>query len=630
MRRTLNILKGKSMMKKVSKLLTVFLAFGMLVLGFAQVAEAAAGKEINSSVVERLQGLDRVETSIKVSNEVYPTGSAENVVLAGWNGQVDALTATLLASVKDGPLLLVTDSQYSKIKNELNRLGVKNVYLAGGTTVVSAQFEKNLKKDGYQVKRLSGANRYATAAEVMKAAGVNSNHVFLVNGGAEKVDQLADALAVGPVSGRDKLPILLTGKDQLPQATSDALKGVDQITIVGGHAAVSEKVAKQLKGQGYKVDRVEGPDRYQTAVEVSKKYFTSSTKAILVNDGRVSFADALVGGYLGAKKGAPVLLTNATQLTGQTKGYVEGHTSLAYVLGGIKSIGSSVFNQVDTAIIHRGKRSIQSVETFDDVQVDFGGKYRLPEKVEVSLSDQTAVTVPVEWSAGSVNVNASGVYQVEGQLDFTAVKDLQEEAKKKKATISIVVAEKVEVDSEVDKAPFRVVVDYGHGGTDPGAVYKGRQEKDDTLKLGKMVTAKLRSEGILVDETRTGDETVELKDRSAFANRNGRDYYNYFISIHRNSYHLNTAHGAETYVYVTRNPLSVALATNIQKGLVDVGFRNRGVKESNFYVLRATYAPAVLVEVGFMNNDADNKIFDDNLEQIAQSIADAVILQAKK
>lgn len=618
------------MMKKVSKLLTVFLAFGMLVLGFAQVAEAAAGKEVNSSVVERLQGVDRVETSIKVSNDVYPTGSAENVVLAGWNGQVDALTATLLASVKDGPLLLVTDSQYSKIKNELNRLGAKNVYLAGGTTVVSAQFEKNLKKDGYQVKRLSGANRYATAAEVKKAAGVHSKHIFLVNGGAEKVDQLADALAVGPVSGRDKLPILLTGKDQLPQATSDALKGVDQITIVGGHAAVSEKVAKQLKGQGYKVDRVEGPDRYQTAVEVSKKYFTGSKKAILVNDGRVSFADALVGGYLGAKKGAPVLLTNATQLTGQTKGYVEGHTSFAYVLGGTKSIGSSVFNQVDTAIIHRGKRSIQSVETFDDVQVDFGGKYRLPEKVEVSLSDQTAVTVPVEWSAGSVNVNASGVYQVEGQLDFTAVKDLQEEAKKKKATISIVVAEKVEVDSEVDKAPFRVVVDYGHGGTDPGAVYKGRQEKDDTLKLGKMVTAKLRSEGILVDETRTGDETVGLPERSAFANRNGRDYYNYFISIHRNSYHLNTAHGAETYVYVTRNPLSVALATNIQKGLVDVGFRNRGVKESNFYVLRATYAPAVLVEVGFMNNDADNKIFDDNLEQIAQSIADAVILQAKK
>lgn len=622
-----NISKEKLYMRKVNRLFTILLALMVLLTGFSKVAEATAVEEANSNVVERLKGVDRIETSIRVSNKVYPDGSAENVVIAGWGGEVDALTATLLASTKDAPLLLVTDSQYSTIKDELNRLGVKNVYIAGGSAVVSERFEKNLKVAGYNVTRLSGENRYFTAAEIMKEASVDSKHVFLVNGGSEKNDQLADAVAVGPVSGKNKSPILLTFNNKLPQATIDALEGVDQITIVGGNVAVNDSVERTLKNEGYKVDRVKGEDRYETAVEISKKYFGRSAKSILVNDGRVSFADALVGGYLGAKKDAPILLANANQLTDDTKGYVESKMSFTYVLGGAKSISSSVFNKLDEVITPI--RNIERVETFKDIAVEFGGGYSLPKNVEIRLSDKEVVTVPVKWSDKDVKVNIPGVYKVEGNLDFTNVKNLEDEAKKRQATINIVVAEKIEVEDEVDKAPFRVVLDYGHGGTDPGAIYNGRREKDDTLRLGKLVTAELRRQGIVVEETRTGDYTVELVDRSRFANRNGRDYYDYFISIHRNAFRPNVAQGSETFVYMTRNPLSVALATNIQKGLKNVGFTDRGVKEGNFYVLRATYAPAVLVEVGFMDSDSDNKIFDDNLEKIAKSIADAVVLQSK-
>lgn len=612
-------------MKKVNKLFAIALVLVMLLPGFAKVAEAA---DVESNVVGRVQGSDRVETSIKVSNEVYPDGSTENVVLAGWDGQVDALTATLLASVKDAPLLLVTDSRYSSVKEELERLGVKNVYLAGGPAVIGAKFEENLKKDGYQVSRLSGGDRYYTAAEIMKEADVTSKHVFLVNGGLESDDQLADALAVGPASGRDQSPILLTLRNKVPQATIDALEGVDQITIIGGNVAVSDQVERQLKDEGYQVDRVMGNDRYQTAVEISKKYFAGSQKSILVNDGRVSFADALVGGYLGAKKDAPVLLTNVNQLSNHTKGYVDNKVSFSYVLGGAKSISLNVFNTLDEIIAPT--RNIESVETFGDVVVEFGEAYKLPQKVEVGLSDKAVVTVPVEWADQDVDTTIPGVYKVEGDLDFSGVRNLEEAAKQKKATINIAVLKKIEVEDESPKDPFRVVIDYGHGGRDPGSVYNGRQEKNDTLRLGKLVTAELRTKGIVVDETRADDRTVELVERSNFANRNGRDYYNYFISIHRNAHEPNAAYGSETFVYVTRNPLSVALATNIQKGLTDVGFRNRGVKEANFHVLRETYAPAVLVEVGFVDSDSDNKLFDDNIEKIAKSIVEAVMLQANK
>lgn len=65
----------------------------------------------------------------------------------------------------------------------------------------------------------------------------------------------------------------------------------------------------------------------------------------------------------------------------------------------------------------------------------------------------------------------------------------------------------------------RLCFDYGHGGRDPGAVYKGRREKDDNLALGKAVAAELRRHGVIVDETRTGDTTIGLRERSNFENR---------------------------------------------------------------------------------------------------------------
>lgn len=83
------------------------------------------------STVTRVEGLTRVETSIKVSQEVYADSNAENVVLAGYHGEADALTGTILASEKDAPLLLIQRFDDS-IKTELKRLGAKKIYLLGG------------------------------------------------------------------------------------------------------------------------------------------------------------------------------------------------------------------------------------------------------------------------------------------------------------------------------------------------------------------------------------------------------------------------------------------------------------------------------------------------------------------
>ena len=164
--------------------------------------------------------------------------------------------------------------------------------------------------------------------------------------------------------------------------------------------------------------------------------------------------------------------------------------------------------------------------------------------------------------------------------------------------------------------------DYGHGGRDSGAVYKGRLEKDDVLKLGRDVRKIIQAHGVLVDETRNKDEYVSLQAR---ADKSNAKIYDYFISFHRNAFKPNKARGVETYTFTTRNPKAVTLANNINNAIAKIGFVNRGVKSANFMVLRETRAKAVLIEVGFIDNDHDNMMFDRNYDRIVDVIAGAIL-----
>lgn len=166
-----------------------------------------------------------------------------------------------------------------------------------------------------------------------------------------------------------------------------------------------------------------------------------------------------------------------------------------------------------------------------------------------------------------------------------------------------------------------VIFDYGHGGTDSGARLGDRYEKDDNLKLGKDVKKIVESHGVQVDETRTGDETVSLNQRSAIANRKN---YDFFISFHRNAFN-GKAFGVETFTYILKKPKAVDLATNINNGMVKVGFHNRGIKTANFAVLRQTKADAALLEVGFIDNVNDNEIFDSKYNMLVLEIAKGIL-----
>jgi hypothetical protein len=168
-----------------------------------------------------------------------------------------------------------------------------------------------------------------------------------------------------------------------------------------------------------------------------------------------------------------------------------------------------------------------------------------------------------------------------------------------------------------------IVLDPGHGGTDPGAVNGARYEKNDDLRLALAVRDRLQAAGQRVIMTRAADIYVPLATRSAIANDNNADY---FLSIHRNASENPAIRGAAAYVQNGTLAQNGSCARALLDRIVPAGhFRDIGIIQENFAVLRNTRAPAQLQEVGFISNAEDNALFDQNFNAIADGIARGIL-----
>ena len=147
-----------------------------------------------------------------------------------------------------------------------------------------------------------------------------------------------------------------------------------------------------------------------------------------------------------------------------------------------------------------------------------------------------------------------------------------------------------------------IVLDPGHGGSDPGAVGNGLQEKNLTLDIANRARSYMAANyPATIYQTRTSDVYVSLDGRAAFANSRGA---NFFVSMHINSYSTSTPNGLETYHYPGSTNGS-RLATDIYNKLKPSFTGLRGVKSAEFYVLKYTNMPAALGETGFISNPTD-------------------------
>ncbi|MGL6184605.1 MAG: N-acetylmuramoyl-L-alanine amidase [Clostridium chrysemydis] len=165
---------------------------------------------------------------------------------------------------------------------------------------------------------------------------------------------------------------------------------------------------------------------------------------------------------------------------------------------------------------------------------------------------------------------------------------------------------------------FKIVIDPGHGGKDPGAISNGLREKDINLKISKALKEELLRDGFTVKLTREDDTFLSLKERSDIGNSFKGDL---FISIHCNSSLNADASGTEVFIYNLKNretkDLGERIALEISKSL---NLKNRGVKEGNFAVLRCTKMKAILIETAFLSNKKDSKKLKENFRLFSVAI----------
>lgn len=150
-----------------------------------------------------------------------------------------------------------------------------------------------------------------------------------------------------------------------------------------------------------------------------------------------------------------------------------------------------------------------------------------------------------------------------------------------------------------------IVLDPGHGGTDGGTSAAGFIEKNLTLAYGRELYSLLENDGgIKVYTTREQDIYPTLQERVDWANEIEPDIY---ISIHINSFTNTAVKGAETFYYKDPNDLRGQIfATNVQKALVETfNMADRKAKAYDYFVIRNTNVPAILIEAGFISNEED-------------------------
>ncbi|WP_163527748.1 N-acetylmuramoyl-L-alanine amidase [Halobacillus ihumii] len=169
----------------------------------------------------------------------------------------------------------------------------------------------------------------------------------------------------------------------------------------------------------------------------------------------------------------------------------------------------------------------------------------------------------------------------------------------------------------------RIILDPGHGGKDPGAIGNSLQEKDVILEIAKLVEFTLRAKGYDVLMTRTDDTFVTLEDRVKMANTWEGDL---FVSIHANGYYDSSAKGIETF-YSAGSSDARDLADLVQEHVIsETNNLSRGVFKADYYVLRHTDMPAILVETGFVSNKKDAELLksEDYREQVAKGIVKGI------
>ena len=288
----------------------------------------------------RVDGDDRVETGIEISKKYYD--KAKTVIVVRHDLFPDSMTASVLAKLKDAPILLnPTNKLDPRVGAEIKRLGAEEVIIVGGPDSISEKVRGDLKaydKDK-DVERIAGVDRYGTSEMVARrVTGITGKK----NTGVIASGQVfPDALSVGTFASRDGYPILLVKKNLVPDQVVRAIKDLEikKTYIAGGTNTISKSTEAKLPGV---LERMAGKDRYETSVAIAKSKFKDSREAFIASG--EEFADALVISPVSGKYNRPTLLASRNKKTNAVvKKYIEeSYLTSITAIGGEKHLPKSV------------------------------------------------------------------------------------------------------------------------------------------------------------------------------------------------------------------------------------------------------------------------------------------------
>ncbi|NUP50174.1 MAG: hypothetical protein HOW97_23115, partial [Catenulispora sp.] len=320
-------------------------------------------------VVERIGGVDRVDTAVRASQWAYddptrPGRHATTAVLARSDTFPDALTGTALAIQAGGPLLLTpTGALDPAVGAELRRALApgSTVYLLGGTAALGPAVADAVARLGFTPVRLGGADRYGTAAIVASAiSGGHPKSVLLATGTA-----FPDALTAGVAAGQERYSVhnsgraaggvvLLTDGGVMPAATRAYLDGLSRVPggtsvyAVGGPAARAlDSAFPQWPG----ATKLVGVDRFDTAARVATSALfgrgVPGRSAVAGVATGLNFPDALAGGTLVGDQGGPLLLADAGGLTSpEQSAILTGRFTDVVVFGGPAAVSGPILTGI--------------------------------------------------------------------------------------------------------------------------------------------------------------------------------------------------------------------------------------------------------------------------------------------
>jgi putative cell wall-binding protein len=259
---------------------------------------------------------DAPTIAASLSQRMLLPGTATGVVLCRSDVFADCLTASVAARptvpiLYGGPgtgarLPQVTADEIRRILPRGN-----TVTVVGGPAAISPETVEDLRALGYAVERISGRDRFETAAALQQRFAPGATRVLLARG-----DTWPDAVAVGGLAAATRTPVLLARPGELPGVTATALGSGVEVTLLGGVAALSDAVAEEVRQlTGATPRRISGDNRVATALAIHREWEASSSTRLVADLWPTdAWQPVLASAGLAAALGAPLLPLSGSEL----------------------------------------------------------------------------------------------------------------------------------------------------------------------------------------------------------------------------------------------------------------------------------------------------------------------------